>query len=240
MVKIVWILPVGIGTYDERMLSYIKRIKRPDVEAEVCHLKSGLPDSLEYHYYEHLVADDLLRKIMDYERKGFSAAIIGCFYDGGLREARELVRMPVVAEEEACIHVAATLGHKFSIIVGRRKWLPKMEDNVRLYGLSDKLASIRPVEYSTSQMAADRKGYLDAVRREAEKAIKGDGAEVIVLSEEASFDFEDLMKLQSELRVPILDPLIVTWKFAELMADLYHCANITHSKLAAYEAPPGK
>lgn len=161
----------------------------------------------------------------------------GCFYDGGLREARELVKIPVVAEE-ACIHVAATLGHKFSIIVGRRKWLPKMEDNVSMYGLSDKLASIRYVDYTLARITDDRKGYLAAVKREAEKAIAADDAEVIVLSEDASFDFDDLMQLQAELRVPILDPAIVTWKFAELMADLYQVASVSHSKIAAYESPP--
>jgi allantoin racemase len=236
--KIVWILPVGVGTYDERILSFLNTIKRPDVTAEVTHLSSGLPDNLEYHYYEHLVEDDLLRAISEYEKKDFSAAIIGCFYDGGLREARELVRMPVVAEEESCIHIAATLGHRFSIVVGRRKWIPKMEDNVRTYGLCGKLASLRPVDYSIEDIGADRKGYLEAVRREAKKAIAEDGAEVIVLSEEASFDLDDLMTLQDELKVPILDPVIVTWKFAELMADLYRSANVTHSKIGGYESPP--
>lgn len=236
--KIVWILPVGVGTYDERVLSFINRIKRPDVSATTAHLSSHLPNNLEYHYYEHLVQDDLLGIIRKFEREEYSAAIIGCFYDGGLREARELVRMPVVAEEEACIHIAATLGHKFSIIVGRRKWLSKMEDNVRVYGLSDKLASIRVVDYSIELMGADRMGYLNAVKREAKTAIAEDGAEVIVLSEEASFDFDDLMKLQSELGVPVIDPVIVTWKFAELMADLYRSSRLTHSKIGGYEAPP--
>ena len=113
-----------------------------------------------------------------------------------------------------------------------------MEDNVRLYGLGDKLASLRPVDYSIEDIGADRKGYLEAVKREAMKAIAEDGAEVIVLSEEASFDFDDLMKLQNELKVPVLDPVIVTWKFAELMADLYRSANLTHSKIGGYEPPP--
>jgi allantoin racemase len=235
--KIVWIAPVGTGTFDERILSFINRIRRPDVEPEVTHLRAGLPSNLEYHIYEHLVEDDLLHAISDYEKKGYAAAIIGCFYDGGLREAREIVEMPVIAEEEASIHVAATLGYKFSIIVGRRKWLPKMEENVRLYGLTDKLASLRAVGYSIDKMASDRDGYLQAVKRESLKAVAEDGAEVIVLSEEASFDYDDLLGLQRDLRVPVLDPLVVAWKFAELMADLRKC-GISHSKIGGYEAPP--
>jgi allantoin racemase len=42
--------------------------------------------------------------------------------------------MPVVGMAEASLFIACTLGHRFSIIVGRRKWIPKMSDNVLLYG----------------------------------------------------------------------------------------------------------
>lgn len=82
MLKISWILPVGVGTHDERILQLINRIKRPDVEPEVTHLSEGLPDNLEYHYFEHLVENDLLSKIRSYEESGFSPAIIGCFMKG--------------------------------------------------------------------------------------------------------------------------------------------------------------
>jgi len=238
MTKVAWILPVGVGTHDDRMLKMINRIKRGDVQVEVIHLKEGLPDNLEYHYYEHLVEDDLLRTIIDLERRKFSAAIIGCFYDGGLREARELVKMPVVGEGQASMHVAATLGHRFSIISGRRKWVPKFEDNVRVYGLWDKLASCRVVDYSIRKISQDRAGYLAAVGREARSAIDEDGAEVIVLSEEASFELNQLSSLQHRLGVPVLDPGVVAWKWAEAVADLYDSLGLSHSKLAEYESPP--
>jgi allantoin racemase len=238
LLNIAWILPVGIGTHDSRMLQLINKIRRQDVAPEVTHLSDGLPDNLEYHYFEHLVENDLLEKIVGFEKRGFSAAVIGCFYDGGLREARELVQMPVIGEEESSVHFASMIGHKFSIIAGRRKWIPKFEDNVKLYGLADKLASCRAVEYSIAKISNDRIGYLEAVKKEAEIAIHDDGAEVIVLSEEASFEFDDLMKLQKDLGVPILDPGIVAWKFAEMAGDLYQTAKLSHSKIAEYQPPP--
>lgn len=95
--------------------------------------------------------------------------------------------MPVIGEEESSVHLASMLGHKFSIIAGRRKWIPKFEDNLKkLYGLRDKVASCRAVEYSIAKISKDCSGYLEGVRREAETAIQDDGAEVIVLSEEAT------------------------------------------------------
>lgn len=66
--------------------------------------------------------------------------VIGCFYDPGLREARELVRMPVIGVCEASLHIASMItAGKFSIVAGRKKWIPKMADNARNYGFESKI-----------------------------------------------------------------------------------------------------
>jgi allantoin racemase len=36
----------------------------------------------------------------------------------------------VTAPAEASMHIAVTLGQRFSIIVGRTKWIPLMRENV--------------------------------------------------------------------------------------------------------------
>jgi allantoin racemase len=137
--RILWINPVSSSADDARVKSALDSVRRRDVRFRIVHLARG-PENLEYHYYEHLVMDDILGLIRRAERDGYHAAVVACFHDPGLREARELVRIPVIAPAEASMHLAATLGHKFSIIVGRRKWVPKMEDNVNMYGLERKLA----------------------------------------------------------------------------------------------------
>jgi len=75
-----------------------------------------------------------------------------------LIEARELVRIPVTAPAEGSMHVAATLGHKFSIIVGKRKWVPKMEDNINMYGLEKKPASFRILNFTVNRMRKEQEG----------------------------------------------------------------------------------
>lgn len=235
LLKIAWINPVGTNAFDEFILKIINSVKRADVEPYVYHLERG-PTHLEYHFYEHLVLGEVLKLIVKLEREGFHAAVIGCFYDPGLREAREIVRMPVVAPAEASLHIAATLGHKFSIIVGRRKWIPKMESNVIIYGLNGRLASFRIVDFTVERMLKDPEGLKRAIAEEAEKAIKYDGAEVIVLgcTGEAGFA-EELMR---KLGVPVVDPVIAAWKYAEMLADLYSKLGFTHSKVYGYESPP--
>ena len=43
----------------------------------------------------------MLELFREAEREGCGAGVIGCFYDGGLREAREALTMPVVGMGEA-------------------------------------------------------------------------------------------------------------------------------------------
>jgi Asp/Glu/hydantoin racemase len=169
------------------------------------------------------------------QRDGCGAAIIGCFYDGGLREARELLRMPVVGMGEASMLLAATLGHRFSIVVGRRKWIPKMTDNAVLLGLDRKLASFRSVDMDIPQIQEDPQSFLDRVIVEARLAVR-DGAEVVVLAEHTSPEFRD--RASRELPVPFVDPGVACWKWAEMMADLYHGSGLSHCKSFGYESPP--
>jgi len=233
--KIMFINPVGTGASDPHLLSVIERVRRRDVEPVVVHLPKG-PDHTEYHYYEHLVTHDVLNEVRRAEAEKFRAVIIGCFYDPALREARELVSIPVVGPAESTMLVACTLGHKFSILVGRRKWIPKMESNARMYGLAERLASIRPLGIRVVEMLAEQKRLKESAAREGRAAVEEDGAEVIVMGCTMESGFAD--ELSRTLGVPVLDPVVTSWKFAEMQADMYSSLGISHCKAYGYESPP--
>jgi len=233
--KIMFINPVGTDAYDQHMLSIIESVRRKDIQPSVVHLPKG-PNHLEYHYYEHLIAQDMLNEIRRAEAEKFHAVVIGCFYDPGLREAREIVSIPIIGPAESTMLVACSLGHKFSILVGRRKWIPKMEDNARMYGLRERLASIRPLEIRVVEMAAEQERMKTAALREARAAVQQDGAEVIVMGCTMESGFAE--ETSRALGVPILDPVITSWKFAEMQADMYSSLGVSHSKVYGYEKPP--
>jgi allantoin racemase len=240
VLKILYISPAGSGKareWEELYTKAIEPIKRSDVEAKVVSVTRG-PPHLEYYYYEYLVMEEVLQIIRKAEKDGFHAAVIGCFYDPGLQVAREVVKMPVIAPAEACMHVASTLGHKFSIITGRRKFAPRMEDNIHMYGLESRLASIRTVNFTVPQMAQQPDKLKEAIFREAQRAIEEDEAEVIVLGCTAETGF--YVDLMNRLNVPVVDAVVVTWKYAEMMADLYQRTGLTHCKLYKYEPPPAE
>ncbi len=235
MSEILWVNPVGSGAFDEETVALIDAVRAPQHAPRVRHLDEG-PPHLEYHLYEHDALGGMLELMREAEADGCAAGIIGCFYDGGLRELREALTMPVVGMGEASMLLAATLGHRFSIIVGRRKWIPKMSDNVVLLGLERRLASFRSVEMGIPEVAANPKEFLDRVLREGRRAIEEDGAEVIVLSELTSPEFWP--RAEAELPGPLVDPGVACWKWAELVADLYERVGLSHAKAFGHEAPP--
>jgi len=114
--RILYIHPVGpVGVEIEEGLQFLTSQKQEGTELTMVTLPRG-PEHLEYRYYEALVLVDILHLVKEAESQGFDAAIVGCFYDTGLQAAREVVeRMVVVAPCEASIHIASTLGDKFSI-----------------------------------------------------------------------------------------------------------------------------
>jgi len=233
--KILWINPVsGINEFDEKIRKIFDSVKRTDVEVEVTHLTRG-PPHLEYKSYEPLILVDTLEKVVQAERSGFDAVIIGCFDDPGLQEARELVSIPVIGPGEACMHIASTLGHKFSIVTAKKEALARLEDHVLMYGLEKKVASFRFIDMGVLEMEKEPERVHEAILRESKKAIKEDDAEVIILGCTVETGFMD--QLIKELKVPVIDVTVVSFKFAEMLADLKKKTHLSHSKICGYKSP---
>jgi allantoin racemase len=105
-----------------------------------------------------------------------------------------------------------------------------------MYGLAERLASIRPLGIRVTEMLAEQKRLKESAAREARAAVEEDGAEVIVMGCTLESGFAD--ELSRKLGVPMLDPVVTSWKFAEMQADMYSSLGISHSKGFGYETPP--
>jgi allantoin racemase len=234
MAEILWVNPIGTDAFDEETRETIEAVRAPHHVARIRHIEGG-PPHLEYHLYEHEAFGPMLALMREAQTEGCAAGVIGCFYDGGLRELREALDMPVVGMAEASMFLAATLGHRFSVIVGRRKWIPKMHDNAILAGLDRRVASFRSVEMGIPEMLAAPERLEERVIEQASRAYQEDGAEVALLAEIVS---PSLARRARELPIPLLDPGAACWKWAEMAADLYLTQGLSHARAPGYEAPP--
>ena len=234
--RLLWIDPIGIDAYSAEMLQLLQQARRPETEVHIVSLPTDRPQHLEYHAYEGLVIGDIVR--LTYEHSGeYDALVIGCFYDVGLREAREVSGKAVVtAPCHSATAIARNLGSTFSVLVGRRKWIPKMRENVRLYGHEHALVSMRPLDLGVHDFQADHELTTERLLNEGHKAVHEDGAEVLVLGCTAEYGFNQTM--QRELGVPVLDAVTAPFKYAEFLAETAKRFGWYPSRMWGSEAPP--
>ena len=234
--RILWIEPIGSEMFSGDMLAILQAAKRPETKVDLVTLADDRPKHLEYHAYEGLVIADIVR--LTYQAAAdYDAVVIGCFYDVGLREAREVSGKAVVAAPcHSATAIAGSLGNTFAVLVGRRKWIPKMRENVRLYGREHAMVSMRPLDLGVHDFQADHDLTCERLLTEGYKAVHEDGAEVLILGCTAEYGFNQQM--QQELGVPVIDAVTAPFKYAELLAELAIRFGWYPSRMWGSEAPP--
>jgi allantoin racemase len=234
--RILWIDPIGTDMFSGDMLKILNEAKRPDTQVDVVALPEDRPKHLEYHAYEGLVVGDITRIVYE-AASDYDAVVIGCFYDVGLREAREVSgRAIVTAPCQSATAIASTLGNTFSVLVGRRKWIPKMRENIHLYGHGHALASMRLLELGVHDFQADHELTCDRLLSVGRQAVQEDGAEVLILGCTAEYGFRE--EMQAELGVPIIDAVTAPFKLAEMLAETAARFGWYPSRMWGSEAPP--
>ncbi len=234
--RILWINP-GVpprGLNDEFQCT-LEKEKRSETVVEVVSTDRG-PRDLEYRYYEALIIPDVLHRIVQAESDGYDGVIIGCFYDPGLEAAKEIARITVTAPAEASMHLAARLGFQFSIIIGKDRWIPQIMENIHRYGMGERLASFRSIDMPVEDMGKDPKKTSSAIADASFRAINEDGADVIILGCTREYGLAE--RLQLELGVPVIDPVIAAFKSAEHLVEMAKRYGWGTSKLRGYRSPP--
>ena len=210
---------------------------RPGTRVTVVSLDWGTA-SIETYRDEALVVPDILTKVVQAEQAGADAVIIDCMADPGLYAARELVRIPVVGPAQASMHLAAMLGHRFSVVTILDGDIPAVEDLAARYGLSSRLVSVRafniPVLALSDDIEVTVKAFLDL----SERVVREDQAHVIVPGCTGLAGLAPRVQAglaERGYEVPVLDPPSVALKVAESLVDL----GLSHSK-RTYPPPPEK
>jgi len=229
--RVLYIRPVADSGQAAEMEAVLKRAARRGTTVTVRSLPPDRPRHLEYHAYEAIAVADIVR-IVRTGRDDHDAIVLGGFYDMGLRAAREVSGTAVVtAPCESSTAIARALGQRFSILVGRRKWIPKMSDLVRGYGHGNAMASMRAIGLGVEAIRADPELAHARLRDEARRAIEEDGAEVLILGCTAKHGFHE--ELTRELGAPVIDSMIAALKYAEMLAGTW-----SPSRLGGSEPPP--
>lgn len=214
---------------------YSERIKRlaglcSETEVDRVRIEKG-PPSIESRYDDAMATPEVLRLIK--EAEGVDGIVVNCFCDPGVKAGREITDIPVIGPCLASMLVASSICDRFSILTVLKEVTPAIEENARMYGLHEKLASIRDIEMPVLDLHKDEEKTLEALVKQGRKAIDEDGAQALILGCTGMTGMAE--KLTKELGVHVLDPLPTAVKLVETLASL----RLTQSKLT-YPVPPEK
>lgn len=236
-VRILWVNPIGYPDYDAPMGEFMRGIKNPDTHIDVISFRNGGPQHLEYRTYEALVIGDIVRAARDAATSDMDAMVIGCFYDPGIEDAREISGSTVVVGPcQAAVQIAANLANRFSVIVGQTKWIQQMTERVHTYGYGERLASMRSIGIAVPDLQADCDFTAARIIEAGRRAIEEDGAEALILGCTCTFGLFETV--QRELKVPVIDPINAALKMAEALGGLKRQFGWSPSRVGSCLPPP--
>ena len=181
-------------------------------------------DAIRHRYLEFLNEIQICEAALTAEREGYDAVAIGCFYDPAIRQARSLVRIPVVGLSETCMLVACSLGYKFALIALNRDQQAQHAELAHTYGLEHRLAAVLPMdppidEYVLEGEQDRLRPVIEGFERVCHRALEA-GAEVIIPGDGVLNEFIWRQGIRRVADAPVMDALGVLFRYAAFMALL--------------------
>lgn len=205
---------------------------RPEFEAEF--VGSGGLASLAGSYYDSYIMDSIVMEAgVRAEEEGCAGVCINTVSDSGLYALRSRLGIPVVGPGQASFHLAAALGHRFSILTMWQPWAALYHKTLRQYGLEDRVASIRHIDTRPDLqelLAGKEEAVFDKLEAQGLRAVEEDNADVIVLGSTTMHQSHRF--LSERLPVPVLNPGVIAYKMCEMLLEL----GLSHSR-TAFPAP---
>ncbi|MCG8274453.1 aspartate/glutamate racemase family protein [Aquamicrobium sp. NLF2-7] len=204
------------------------------VQLSKVHVAHGTR-SIESLHDSALSVPELLRLAVEAEQEGVDALVIDCMADPGLMALRERVAIPVLGPSQTAMHLAALLGHRFSVVTLARHLRVLFGTAAASYGTAASMASCRWIDMAAGELAGSQDRVRAAVLAQAVKAVEEDKADTIILgctgllglAEEVASGLND-----RGYDALVIDPLPATIRQAHAIV----AAGLSHSR-DAYPLP---
>ncbi len=222
----------------------LEKVKRKGTTIDIKIPQVGLTkhEYIPYSYFRFLNDREILAGTLQAQEENYDGAIIACFRDPCLREARETIDIPIVGPAESSMLLAHLMGNKFGIITIHPKSVLFMEENIDRYGFRKRAISnaVRSLTLSLEEQVEGLKNHgkvIEDFSEVAKNAIK-DGAEVIICGCCMISPILEVARLKEVERVPIINCVTAAVKILELMVELKNIGVPWISRKNLYALPP--
>lgn len=177
--QVLVINPNSTQSMTDAIVATARAAAAPDVTVDGCTNLGG-PPAIQGEIDGRAATPGVLQLVTRAEADGHSAAIIACFDDTGLADARAAVRIPVIGIGQAAFHAAMLFG-RFSVITTLPASVPVIEDNIARYGLQAACTGVRASGLPVLSLEADPVTARDRLAHCACLAASEDRADALVL-----------------------------------------------------------
>jgi Asp/Glu/hydantoin racemase len=181
---------------------------------------------------------EISKAMLKAPNEAFDAIAGACFSDGAIRIASNLMDIPVVGPGQSSMVLATMMGVRFAIVTSDAT--PETEHYIDLCGLTDHVIDYQPVRCLTVGFSAfldcldgDYTPAVENFREVARGCIK-DGADVLIAGCGLLSPMLSLSNVKDIDGVPVIDPMQVALKFAEMMVDFKRAGSAVVSHQGLY------
>lgn len=181
----------SIPGYRELVLEHYRTFAAPDTQIEIHGLRDRSDDSAQviagravnhlglYHQQETEVA----QRIVEAEKAGVDAAIVGVMQDPGLELARSLCSIPVLGYGETSMHLACMTGQQFSFVAINPPMTTVLSRQIHARGLDHRAGPTVIMECGypalTRAVGGDEDEFMSAFLAAAKRAVAA-GSDVLL------------------------------------------------------------
>lgn len=180
--------------------------------------------AIESMYDEYIYIPDMIETVINIEKEGFDAALLGCFGDPALDGVREVVKIPCIGLAETSLHVVSTLGDTYGIITATADLTRTMRRLAEKYGAAAHLVGVGDIGCPIMEIRRNPEAQYPALVAAGRAMVEEKGADALVLGCGSMSFYAD--RLGQDLGVPCINPLRTGLKMAELLVG----SGLTHSK----------
>ena len=230
--------------YGEILRKVINSAADPGTTVHMRGVSEAAGIGVHYRFLEYHDSREVIYNAIKAEQEGYDAFLIGNISDACIREAREMVNIPVLGLSETSLHMACIMGANFALVTISEKWTPRLLENVQRYGLERRLVGVEALNTSPLDL---KKAMIDGKHREyivgefiaAAKRLQAKGAEVIIPAGGDIIVFLADSGIYEIERSPIVNGIVELIKMGEMAVKLRALTGRFTSKRGGYSTPTG-
>jgi allantoin racemase len=201
-------------------------------------------DSYAHTISEFRCAREVICNVVEAEREGYDAVVVGHFQDAGLYEARTAVDIPVIGLGEASMLYCCQLAQRMGIVTINPRFTPWFHHQIRKYGLENRVTGVHAMTFDPGQIlgalgsvekAAEVKArFIEQARPLVEQGVElilpGGGIPMALFSGEHDFRVDG---------APVVNGIEIALKMAQIAVQMRTTSALGVSRVGEYaKAPP--